>query len=131
MDSYIHLNLVRDLEEKGQSEVNSSMWERRIAMNKEELGQLYPITIVKYDLNWPSLFEKEKQNILKNLSQTIALRVEHIGSTAVPHIAAKPTIDILVEIPSGNKMKDLIINKLCKCDYIHMEEQKEHLMFVT
>lgn len=99
-------------------------------MNKEQLGRLYPITVVKYDSNWSLLFEKEKRTLTDILSSEIALRIEHIGSTAVPNLSAKPTIDILVEIPEESYISDLIINKMCENGYIHMKEQKNHLMFV-
>lgn len=32
-------------------------------MNKEELGKLYPITVVPYDTNWASIFENEKETV--------------------------------------------------------------------
>jgi len=99
-------------------------------MNKEELGKLYPIIIVPYDLNWTSIFKNEKDIIVKILGPEIALRVEHIGSTAVPNLSAKPTIDILVEIPEETSIKDLIINNMTRNNYIHMKEQENHLMFV-
>lgn len=99
-------------------------------MNKEELGKLYPITIVEYDSSWPLLFEKEKETLIDILGPQIALRIEHIGSTAVPNISAKPTIDILVEIPEDSGISDLIVSKMCDNGYILMKEQKNHLMFV-
>lgn len=99
-------------------------------MNKEELGKLYPIEIVKYDPNWPLFFEKEKMLLLNILCDKIALRIEHIGSTAIPNLAAKPTIDILVEIPDQLEIEDMIIKLMVQNGYIHMEEQKDHLMFV-
>ncbi|WP_332698186.1 GrpB family protein [Halalkalibacter lacteus] len=99
-------------------------------MNKEELGKLYPITIVQYDEKWTSMFQKEKQIISNIFGSEIALRVEHIGSTAVPNLSAKPTIDVLVEIPGEDGIRDLIISKMSTNNYIHMKEQRNHLMFV-
>jgi len=99
-------------------------------MNREELGKLYPITVEKYDSNWPLLFKREKAILISILGPEIALRIEHIGSTAVPNLSAKPTIDILVEIPEENEIKNLIISRMCENGYIKMEEQKNHLMFV-
>lgn len=98
-------------------------------MNKEELGKLYPITVVPYDTNWVSIFENEKETIVKILGSEIALSVEHIGSTAVPNLSAKPTIDILVEIPKEAGIKDLIISKMTQNNYLHMKEQINHLVF--
>ncbi len=100
-------------------------------MNREELGRLYPIQIVPYDERWPSYFEQEKENLLRILGSECALRVEHIGSTAVPGLSAKPTIDILVEIPADQTgLEPLLIRKMNENNYIHMKEQKKHLMFV-
>ena len=59
-----------------------------------------PIIVVDYDANWSSLYEQEKIQILNTLGDTVA-DIQHIGSTSVPGLAAKPVIDILLglEIP--------------------------------
>lgn len=54
------------------------------------------IQIVRYDPAWPERFEKEKQKIKEALGPTT--RIEHVGSTAVPGLSAKPIIDIQVSI---------------------------------
>lgn len=55
------------------------------------------IRIVAYDPRWPQRFEEERQSIERVLGgYTVA--IEHVGSTAVPGLAAKPIIDILVGI---------------------------------
>ncbi|KQV31964.1 hypothetical protein ASC97_18300 [Rhizobium sp. Root1203] len=51
-----------------------------------------PIRVMDYDPHWPQLFEAAKDELL-SLSDCI-LAVEHIGSTAVPGLAAKPKIDL-------------------------------------
>jgi GrpB-like predicted nucleotidyltransferase (UPF0157 family)/RimJ/RimL family protein N-acetyltransferase len=56
-----------------------------------------PIVLVEYDTNWPTRFEKERTRIRQALGDG-AIRIEHIGSTAVPGLAAKPIIDVLVTI---------------------------------
>ncbi|MFC1838950.1 GrpB family protein [Thermodesulfobacteriota bacterium] len=56
-----------------------------------------PIVIEDYDPNWPLLYEKEKKKILTKLG-SMALGIEHIGSTSVPGLAAKPVIDIMVRM---------------------------------
>jgi len=56
-----------------------------------------PILVVDYDPQWPILFENEKESIMAALGSRF-LMVEHIGSTAVPGLAAKPVIDIAVGI---------------------------------
>ena len=56
-----------------------------------------PIRIVDYDPLWPKLFEREAEKIRTALSNQ-ALMIEHVGSTAVPGLAAKPVIDIVLVI---------------------------------
>ena len=56
------------------------------------------IAIAPYDPRWPQIFEDEKNHLLKTLPAELIRRVEHFGSTAVPGLAAKPIIDILVEV---------------------------------
>jgi GrpB-like predicted nucleotidyltransferase (UPF0157 family) len=58
-----------------------------------------PILVVDYDPQWPILFEKEKAAITAALGSRF-LRIEHMGSTAVPGLVAKPVIDIAVGVQS-------------------------------
>ena len=57
----------------------------------------HPVIIVDYDPQWPVLFAEEKDKILGVIGHII-VAVEHIGSTAVPDLGAKPIIDIMVAI---------------------------------
>ena len=52
-----------------------------------------PVLIVDYDDDWPRLFRREADRIAALLGDR-ALRIEHVGSTAVPGLPAKPIIDI-------------------------------------
>lgn len=65
------------------------------------------MTIVPYDLSWPILFVREKDLLLETCSNLV-LRIEHIGSTAIPRLSAKPTIDILAGIKALEIAKRLI-----------------------
>ena len=58
-----------------------------------------PIEVVPYDPGWPEQFKTEKARI-QAASAPFLLRIEHIGSTAVPGLAAKPVIDILIAVTS-------------------------------
>jgi GrpB-like predicted nucleotidyltransferase (UPF0157 family) len=51
------------------------------------------IRLADYDPAWPGLFEREAARIRAALGDRV-LRLEHIGSTSVPGLAAKPIIDI-------------------------------------
>ena len=55
------------------------------------------IVIAEYDPSWPKRFELERDRVRRALG-SLALRIEHIGSTAVPGLAAKPVIDVLVTV---------------------------------
>lgn len=55
------------------------------------------IKIVDYDADWPKKFATHAERIASALGGS-ALRIEHIGSTSVPGLAAKPIIDILVVV---------------------------------
>ena len=57
-----------------------------------------PVEIVPYDPSWPGLFDEEKRALLETLSAWLAGPIEHIGSTAVPGLAAKPVIDIMAGV---------------------------------
>lgn len=58
------------------------------------------IVIVAYDPAWPRLFEREAARIRAALGPKARL-VEHVGSTSVPGLAAKPRIDILLAVPDS------------------------------
>lgn len=53
------------------------------------------ITVVPYQPHWPELFHQEQQRLQHSLTGHI-LDIQHIGSTAVPGLAAKPVVDILL-----------------------------------
>jgi GrpB-like predicted nucleotidyltransferase (UPF0157 family) len=63
------------------------------------IGGLEPgdIHIVAYDPVWPETYQKQ-QRIIADALGIALLRIEHIGSTAVPGLAAKPIIDILIVV---------------------------------
>lgn len=59
-----------------------------------------PIELVSYDVAWPARFEEECAQLRRALTPWLAGPVEHIGSTAVPGLAAKPVIDIMAGVDS-------------------------------
>jgi GrpB-like predicted nucleotidyltransferase (UPF0157 family) len=58
------------------------------------------VRVMPYNPIWSVLFEQEKEHLLACLPKELINRIEHFGSTAVPGLAAKPIIDILVEVIS-------------------------------
>jgi GrpB-like predicted nucleotidyltransferase (UPF0157 family) len=63
-----------------------------------------PITIVDYDLRWPLWYEEEKARLIKALA-LLEVRIEHIGSTAVPGLAAKPILDISLALADREQIE--------------------------
>jgi GrpB-like predicted nucleotidyltransferase (UPF0157 family) len=65
------------------------------------VGELVPLTgpipFVEYDPRWPEQYAREERRIRSVLGERV-LRIQHTGSTSVPGLAAKPTIDITITI---------------------------------
>jgi len=90
------------------------------------------IVIVDYDLHWPKEFEQHAQCIAVALGGA-ALRIEHIGSTAVPGLAAKPIIDMLVVVADSAK-ESIYLPQLQAAGYVlrvREPDWNEHRMFRT
>jgi len=58
------------------------------------------VALSAYDPEWPRLFAAEAQHLRACLPDGLIGRIEHFGSTAVPGLAAKPIVDMLIEVPS-------------------------------
>ncbi|GAB6036564.1 hypothetical protein JCM15519_11230 [Fundidesulfovibrio butyratiphilus] len=77
--------------------------------NKESLEERVarvlkdPVFLTAYDPVWPARFQECKSRLLRWLPPGLVLRVEHYGSTSVPGLAAKPVIDMLVEVASAEE----------------------------
>ncbi len=56
------------------------------------------IELADYDPAWPERFEAEAARLCRYFPQGCTHRIEHIGSTAVPGLAAKPIVDILIGV---------------------------------
>jgi GrpB-like predicted nucleotidyltransferase (UPF0157 family) len=102
------------------------VWTKNIFMKNfdnlspEELGHLFPIVLQPYDKKWKSAFIVERKQLLSILGAGVALKVKHIGSTAIDSISSKPTIDILIEIPEKCNMSNEIIGLMKKNGYYYI-----------
>jgi GrpB-like predicted nucleotidyltransferase (UPF0157 family) len=76
-----------------------------------------PIIIVDYDPRWPLLFEEIRGSVVAALGD-IVVAVEHVGSTAVPGLAAKSIIDLDVVVSSVAEIPKAI-RRLSGLGYIH------------
>ena len=59
-----------------------------------------PVVLAEYDPGWPAVYEREAARIRAVLGDLVQL-LEHVGSTSVPGLAAKPRIDILLIVPDS------------------------------
>jgi GrpB-like predicted nucleotidyltransferase (UPF0157 family) len=75
------------------------------------------ITVVEYDPTWPSAFERFRERLWAVVGD-FAESIEHVGSTAVPGLAAKPVIDIDVVVQSQTDVQ-LGIRRLAAIGYEH------------
>jgi GrpB-like predicted nucleotidyltransferase (UPF0157 family) len=58
------------------------------------------IQVAGYDPDWPRLFQREADRIRAVLGERV-VQLEHVGSTSVPGLAAKPIIDIMLIVPDS------------------------------
>ena len=65
-------------------------------------------SIDPYDSAWPDSFRREKEHLLSCLQPDLVRRIEHFGSTAIPGLAAKAIVDILVEVTSLQATRERI-----------------------
>ncbi len=87
------------------------------------------IVIVDYDPAWPARFERERDRVRRALGAS-AYRIEHIGSTAVPGLAAKPIIDVLVAVADPDD-DALIVPAMEAAGYELRVREPGHRMFRT
>jgi len=73
-------------------------------MSLEELWQLFPIVIKKYNPQYEKWYEEEVLKLFELVGKEGIERINHIGSSAVKGLIGKPTIDILIEIKEKNEI---------------------------
>jgi len=76
-------------------------------MSLEELWQLFPIILKEHNPNYKIWYEEERIDILNALHEHNVCRINHIGSTAVEGLIAKPTVDILLELTDEYEMNSV------------------------
>lgn len=75
------------------------------------------ITVIDYDPAWPMVYEELRANIWAVVGE-FASRIEHIGSTSIPGLAAKPIIDMSVVVTEPGDVEKAI-KALAKLGYAH------------
>lgn len=96
-------------------------------MTLEELWQLFPIILTEHRNCWADWYAEE-ESLLHGALREKAVRISHVGSTAVKTIWAKPIVDILVEIPPSEDMEALT-KALEPCGYRCMSQSAERMSF--
>ena len=96
-------------------------------MSLEELWRLFPVMLVKHDNRWTDIAKEEIKRLHSGL-RLKAIKIHHIGSTAVKDIMAKPIVDLLVEAPENVKLESLK-KTIIDLGYICMSETAERLSF--
>lgn len=85
------------------------------------------ITIVDYDSEWPSRFQQEK-DVIDALLHEIGVCIEHVGSTSVPGVAAKPIVDIMIGVTSPSHLNECV-NPLQNLGYTYLPEYEATVPF--
>ncbi len=75
-----------------------------------------PVVIVEYDPSWPARFRALEERVRSALG-LIVVAIEHVGSTSVPGLAAKPIIDLDVVVDPSDVRE--AIDRLAAVGYVH------------
>lgn len=86
------------------------MKERVSELSMEEFKKTFPIILKEHNESYKEWYESEKQSIVNAAGAENVARINHIGSTAVEGLIAKPTVDILLEIDGCCHLTKLIEN---------------------
>lgn len=101
-------------------------------MTNEERWRLFPIILKEHDPQWKARYLDEKKLLNDRVGAENIERISHIGSTSVTGLAAKPTIDILVEIKENTDLVRLITN-IKAAGYLFSRQDDNpppHMMFM-
>jgi GrpB-like predicted nucleotidyltransferase (UPF0157 family) len=91
------------------------------------VNQDAPIEIVAYDPAWPRMFEEERARLEAAIAPWVTGGIHHVGSTAVPGLAAKPVIDVLAGVGSLDASRASFAPlKQLDYDYAPYREQEMH-----
>lgn len=86
------------------------------------------IYLAPHDPHWAQLYQEEKQRLSHALGYLI-IAIEHIGSTAIPNIVAKPVIDIMLGVRSLHDIDQHVIQSIEQLDYRYMPQYEIGMPF--
>jgi len=93
-------------------------------MTLEELWELFPIILKEHNPEYKEWYLKEKERIESVVGRNKIMRINHIGSTAVEGLVAKPIVDILLEVDADSDLEKLKV-KLENAGWTLMSSEKE------
>lgn len=135
--SFVADGAVRD---SGFSNVKEVRYRLELALFQEtEKGRrtrIYPVILSEYNPAWSEWYTEEKTSLERMIGTESIARISHFGSTSVPGLTAKPTIDILLEIKESadiEKLKAVLPSSeyICLCGAgLTMPTPPPHLMFL-
>ncbi len=83
------------------------------------------VTLVPFDPTWKQLFDETKQAILQAIGNE-HMPIEHIGSTSIEGISAKPVIDILLGIPDIRTLDATFFKRLQRAGFYELKVKRPH-----
>lgn len=103
-----------------------------LSMTNEELWQLFPIVLTEHQAVWIKRYAEEAGRLTEAVGKENIIRIDHIGSTSVPGLLAKPTIDILLQIRDTAK-PEAFIERMQNAGYLFSPQPQKpppHMMFL-
>jgi GrpB-like predicted nucleotidyltransferase (UPF0157 family) len=91
-----------------------------VVIGRARAGPPIAVQIVDYDPGWPAMFEAEKKSVLQTAGAWL-VDIQHVGSTSVPSLAAKPVIDMMAAVASLDEAQH-IIQPLAALGYDYVPE---------
>lgn len=88
-------------------------------LKKDDWNRLFPIHLENHNPQWSVVFQKERELILSKIETFQPILIEHVGSTSIPGIKAKPYIDILIVIEEELLFDEEVITALSSLGYTY------------
>jgi GrpB-like predicted nucleotidyltransferase (UPF0157 family) len=88
----------------------------------------FKIVIVDYDPNWSYLFEMEKDRLNQSIGPWV-LDIQHIGSTSVPGLGAKPIIDIMIGVKTLQDADTYCLAPISGLGYDYVKKYEDQMPF--
>ena len=83
------------------------------------------IELSDYNKEWPRIAEQEIKNLYDILPKQHVIDIQHVGSTAIPGMSAKPVIDIQIAVDSLSAMKQIAIKALKEIGYEYWDKNPD------